>query len=172
MKNKIPRILVTSLSKKVPLLRELDKALKKISKHSTIIGADIDKQCIGSYFVDEFWQMPALSEITDKLLVAKLSEMNITGIIPTRDGELVFFAKRSNLLDELGISLMLPNEVTVENCLDKISFSELLKEFQFPVIPSALNVDEIESNQCVVKEELYIFFYKLVCIYYPKLQWK
>ena len=57
-------VLVTSIAKKIPLLREVRKALSKTNNGGTLFGADADKNCIGRYFCDSFWLMPALDYMT------------------------------------------------------------------------------------------------------------
>ena len=150
--DRVPKILVTSLSKKVPLIRELQKALSKISTQGRIIGADIDKFCIGSYFVDDFWEMPSTSDLSDDALIAVINQFQITGIIPTRDAELLYFSSKRKLLEDIGVHLMLSNEQTVNICLDKLLFTETLKQSNFSVIESSLDVEQLKSERFVVKE--------------------
>ena len=62
-------LLVTSIAAKTSLLRELYKALKKVTCSGLIIGGDMDPNCPGRYFVDTFWQMPAITALkTDELI--------------------------------------------------------------------------------------------------------
>ena len=51
-------VLVTSVSRKVPLLKRLRQSCARIDPGLRIIGADADETCIGRYFVDDFWKMP------------------------------------------------------------------------------------------------------------------
>jgi len=57
-----PRILITSLSKKVPLAKAVANALKKLNQRGTLYGADVDSDCLGQYFVDSFWKMPRTTD--------------------------------------------------------------------------------------------------------------
>jgi len=148
-----PKILVTSVSRKVSLLRELHKGLNRISAESAIIGADSDEQCIASYFVDEFWHMPRLEELSANTLIEKLLDLKITGIIPTRDGELSYFADLRELLLENGIYLMLPKSSTVNTCLDKLAFCETLTRLDFPVISTVKNINDLNTDSFVIKEQ-------------------
>ena len=81
-------VLVTSVSRKVPLVREVRKALEKLAPGSRIIGGDSDAECIGRYFVDGFWEMPLLGNLEVEELKNYCQEHQISAIIPTRDGEL------------------------------------------------------------------------------------
>ena len=93
MRTKRPfNVLVTSLSRKVALVREVRKALEKFAQGSRVFGADSDTECIGRYFVDSFWRMPPLEELHMDELLDFCAKHRIQAIIPTRDDELEYFA--------------------------------------------------------------------------------
>ena len=148
------KILVTSVSKKVPLVRELKKALNRVCEENIIVGADAEFDCVAKHFVDDFWQMPQLSELSDDELINYLQQAGINGIIPTRDGELMFFATRKQLLKKHNINLMLAPENAVQICLDKKLFSEQLIRQNFSVIPAVLpsEIEQLDCTSYVVKE--------------------
>ena len=52
------KILVTSISRKVPLLLAVKEAGRKLGREVTVTGADLDPACPGQYFTDSFWLMP------------------------------------------------------------------------------------------------------------------
>ena len=62
-------VLITSLSNKVPLVREVRKALKRIDADGRIFGADCNPACIGRYFVDDFWEMPSTDGLDPEEIV-------------------------------------------------------------------------------------------------------
>jgi carbamoyl-phosphate synthase large subunit len=145
-------ILVTSISRKVPLLKALRKAALRIDRTSKIWGGDLNPQCVGLYFVDEFWRMPKLAELTWDTLVNYCSIRDITAIIPTRDGELSFFAHFKEKLRDNGIHVMVSDKDSVELCLDKLLFFEKLEAIGYPAIPTVKDIDKLNSQQFVVKE--------------------
>lgn len=146
-----PNILITSISKKVPLINAVRNGARKISDKPKIVGADTDLTCIGRYFVDEFWHMPELTELSCDELVGYCKTNNIGVIIPTRDGELEFFAKNKALLAEDNIHVMVSDYRAVKACLDKLAFSNI-NELQGLVIPSSTSIETFQSDRFVVKE--------------------
>ncbi|HBV96589.1 MAG: carbamoyl-phosphate synthase [Peptococcaceae bacterium BICA1-7] len=145
-------ILITSISKKVPLINAVKCARSKIPGYEKIIGGDSDNNCIGKFFVDKFWSMPQLKDISVEFLTLYCWENKIKCIIPTRDGELLFFSSYKKTLASNGIFVMVSDKNAVETCMDKINFYKTLKSFGFPVIETAVNIDEIEADYYVVKE--------------------
>lgn len=142
-------VLITSISKKIPLLKSVKEGISKISYSIKIIGGDFNEKCLGKYFVDEFWKMPSLNLLSIETLIQICQEKNITLIIPTRDGELTFFAKNKKKLKEVGIHVMVSNEDDVEKCIDKLKFSQLDKL----IIPSFKNIGDTNFEKYVVKEQ-------------------
>ena len=65
-----PNVLITSISKKVPLIKAVSSGVQKVSASSKIFGADVDATCIGRYFVDVFWHMPKLNALRIEDLIA------------------------------------------------------------------------------------------------------
>ena len=120
------KVLITSLSNKVPLVREVRKALKKIAVDSCIFGADCNPSCIGRYFVDVFWEMPPTDKLDPDAIVGYCLSNDIRSIIPTRDGELPFFAENRDRLHNDGIAVMISSRESVQTCLDKWSFHNTL----------------------------------------------
>ena len=58
MNTQFINVLISSVSRKVPLVKAVRRALEKVGVEGKIIGADADSECIGGYFVDQFWKMP------------------------------------------------------------------------------------------------------------------
>ncbi len=148
-------ILVTSISRKVPLLKNIRIAANKLSPNIKIYGADLDKNCIGKYFTDSFWLMPLISELSKEDLIAYCKQNNIHCIIPTRDGELSFFAKLKPYLADHNISVMVSELDTVEYCLDKLSFYKYFDKAGFPVIKTTEQLDDLISDDNFVVKERY-----------------
>jgi carbamoyl-phosphate synthase large subunit len=119
-------VLITSLSNKAPLVREVRKALKKIAVDGRIFGADCNPSCIGRYFVDEFWEMPPTDNLDPKAIFSFCKAGGIRVIFPTRDGELLFFAENKERFDTNGIAVMIASPESVHTCLDKKEFFSIL----------------------------------------------
>ena len=62
-------VLVTSASRKIPLIRELKRAALRLSQGARILAGDIDEMAPAQFEADDFWQMPRFSdEIVSELI--------------------------------------------------------------------------------------------------------
>ncbi|KIC71833.1 hypothetical protein DB44_CW00060 [Candidatus Protochlamydia amoebophila] len=145
-------ILITSISKKMPLIEAVREAARKTGQIKSIHGCDADVNCIGKYGVDQFWHCPSLSHLTIEEVIAYCKEYFIKMIIPTRDGDLLFFAQYKSLLQAEGIQIMCSSLDTVLICQDKKKFAEFLLEHHFQPILTSVKLDDIDSVHYVVKE--------------------
>lgn len=144
-------ILISSVSKKVPLIKAVQRACAKLGNKGLIYGGDVNPHCIGRYFVDQFWEMPRLSMLSTTDLLAYCKEHNIRAIIPTRDGELAYFAERKHALREHGILVMVSDLEVVDICMDKLLFAQKVAGVGLPAIPAYENLDELPDDLLVVK---------------------
>ncbi len=151
-KQKFGNILITSASKKIGLIKSVKKAAKKISNEIKIYTGDLNPNAICKYFSDDFYIMPKTIESNKKDILYWLEVNNINSIIPTRDGELLFWANWKAELLTYGINVMVPNSQTVDFCLDKLLFSSKCNQLQLPAITSSLEINEFNSVTYVVKE--------------------
>jgi len=142
-------VLITSISKKVPLIQAVKKGVAKISNEIKIYGGDTNDKCIGRYFVDYFWQMPTLNNLSFTDILDYCKANNIGLIIPTRDGELEYFSEMKEKLSELGVEIMVSEKASIVNCIDKLRFSDI-KDIK--AIPTSTNINDIQSASFVVKE--------------------
>jgi carbamoyl-phosphate synthase large subunit len=146
-------VLVTSVSRKVPLVRAVRKALEKLAPGSRIIGGDSDAECIGRYFVDGFWEMPLLKNLEIEELKNYCQEHQISAIIPTRDGELEFFARAKQFMEANGVYVMTPPIGGVRLCLDKLLFYDTFKDHpQVNAIHTTTEPGNFNCSRWVVKE--------------------
>lgn len=148
----IINVLITSISAKVPLIKSLNKALLKLANQGKIYGSDFNLSSIARYFVDNFWEMPKLNNLSIEDFIKYCQVKRIICVIPTRDGELSYFARHKRLLSENGIQVMVSDLESVETCLDKLAFYQRLNILGFPAISTAANIDCIQSELYVVKE--------------------
>ncbi len=145
-------VLITSVSQKVPLVAAVRAAHQRLGLAGKIVGADSAADAIGRYFVDQFWQMPQLEALSVAELIDFCLKNRIGAIIPTRDGELAFFAKQRNALKKKGISVMVSSLEAVQTCRDKYQFFRSLHEMGFPAIPAALKLEDVPAKRYVVKD--------------------
>ena len=145
-------VLITSLSKKVPLITHVKEAAKQLKAFEEIHGCDSNPDCIGKYFVDRFWETKPLNELSRRDILAYCNEHEIGAIIPTRDGELPFFAKEKSYFQDHGIHVLISNPESVGICEDKYLFYEKLCYWGLPCIPTYLKFGEVTDSRQVVKE--------------------
>jgi carbamoyl-phosphate synthase large subunit len=129
------------------------KALKKIAVDGRIFGADSNPACMGRYFVDDFWQMPSTDRLDPDDVVRYCRAHKIRSIIPTRDGELLFFASNRERLMEKGIAVLIASPKAVTICLDKKKFFDVLNMTnELNPIPTLELPDSDLTERWVVKE--------------------
>lgn len=143
-------ILVTSIGAKLPLLRVLRRARDSFDKNLQIIGADTNTTAEAKKYVDDFWQMPPLGMLTLEGLLEYAKEHQIRYIIPTRDAELLFFAKHKAALQRAGVAVFVAEQEAVAFCYDKLLFYQQDKSAW--AIPTYLDVNAVQTQQLVVKE--------------------
>ncbi len=146
--DKTPRssaLLISSLGAKVPLVRAVRSALERHNPSIRLWGADKKSDCAGRSLVDGFSAMP---EWTPDALLRYCNDLGIRWIVPTRDGELAFFAAQKERLGQNDIAVMVASEEAIKKCTDKLAFHEALQGF--PVIPTSLQ--PLDTARLVVKE--------------------
>ncbi len=145
-------ILMTSAAKKVPLLRAVKYAALKLNPEIKVIAGDADEKALTRYISDEFWHMPRTIDHEVDALLMGCKQRKIGFIIPTRDGELLFWAQyRSRFLDE-GINIIVSSLSSIETCFDKLAFAQFGAANKLPFIPASLNPDPLSAGTYVVKE--------------------
>ena len=145
-------VLVTSASRKISLLKAVKQAMAKLGGDGKLIAADSNAECLARYFVDDFWQMPPLSGLTDTVLLSEFKQRGVRYIIPTRDGELPFWSEKKAWLKENGIDVMVSESHAVEVCLDKLAFYHKCREMNIPAIETTASLQELKAEHIVVKD--------------------
>jgi carbamoyl-phosphate synthase large subunit len=146
-------VLITSISKKMPLICAVREAADKLGKFQIIHGCDSDLWCVGQYGVDYFWHCPPLDAITLEEIVSYCQKNQITTIIPTRDADCEFYAKHLAFFEKRGIYPLVSSKETIQHCLDKLDFAEYLQQAHYPAIPTFLSIESLKTTQWIVKEQ-------------------
>ena len=150
--SRTPNILVSSAANKVCLIRAMKAASSKVASSARVFAGDISDQVLSKYVADEFWLMPkTMDENVDEIIKGCLTR-GINLILPTRDGELGFWAKHKATLSKSGIAVVVSTQQSIARCLDKLAFSDFGKENGLPFIPSSLVISDIQADRYVVKE--------------------
>ena len=143
------RVFISSLSAKVPLVEAFRAMFKQKGIPLVIHGGDCNPNCLGRHFVDHFWTMPADEELEEKDVISYCKTHRIDAIVPTRDGELLFFAKLKDDLRSIGTFILGSPASGVEICLDKLAFHQACSATS---IQTETNLEKIRSPFYVVKE--------------------
>jgi carbamoyl-phosphate synthase large subunit len=150
--NKLLNILVSSSSKKISLINAMKKAAIKFSQTSKVTAGDSSDEALSFFVADEFWQMPKTKDENLETLLLECSKRGINTILPTRDGELEFWARNAEKFESNNIHIIVSTLDSVKRCLDKKLFSDFGVIHKLPFIPSYLDINEFESEYYVVKE--------------------
>lgn len=149
---RVPSILITSSSRKAPLVLAAHKAIKKINPSGVVWAGDLSSSAITARVADNFWQMPPTSDEFLEELIGGCRDRGITTILPTRDGELMFWSKNQNFFESAGVSVIISKPDSVLRCIDKLAFAKFGQEMSLPFIQTSKCIDDLNCNKYVVKE--------------------
>jgi len=147
-----PQVLVTSASRKVPLVRAMQKAARSIHPEAIVIAGDADGNSLSFYVADKNWTMPCLTDDNLNIIIERCRSLGVTAILPTRDGELMFWARHNERFRKVGVEVMVSSPESLQRCLDKLAFSRYGTREGLPIIPTVLTVEELHTQRFVVKE--------------------
>ena len=122
-------ILITSISRKVWLVESFKKALQQEGIDGAVISTDINPLSAGFCSSDRHYVVPLSDEdsfMPEILNICKKEKIKL--IVPTRDGELLVFAKNKSRLKEQGIEIMVSDPKIIEICNDKYEFYKFMSE--------------------------------------------
>ncbi len=150
--NRALKILVSSAAGKVPLVRAMQKAVKQMDPNGQVIAGDMNPQSLTALIADGFWLMPPTRD--DKLedLISGLRSQKINIVLPTRDGELMFWSRHAARLKAEGVHVIVSEYEPLSRCLDKLDFSTFGQATNLPFIPSSDRIEDISGDRFVVKE--------------------
>ena len=148
----IKKVLITSASKKISLIKSVKNASAKINTFILVIAGDVDEHCLAKFVADDFWMMPATVDIELMAILNGCIERGIDIVIPTRNSELGFWTRNIDKFMQKDIRIIVSPKFTIEICLDKIAFAEYGARNGLPFIPASLNPDDFDNMPLVVKE--------------------
>lgn len=148
-----PVVLLSSSSAKVPLLRALQAAARRLHPEARVIAGDLDAGALSARLADDFWQMPPTRPESLASLLAGCRVRGITHVLPSRDGELAFWAAHAAHFAGIGVAVMVAPTAAVALCTDKLVFANFGRAHDLPVIPAALSPADLPGcERFVVKE--------------------
>jgi carbamoyl-phosphate synthase large subunit len=102
--------------------------------------------------VDKFWKMPQLDDTSFEAVLRYCREKEIGRVIPSRDGELLFWARHRKAFAQEGVQVMVAPFRAITLSLDKLRFHQWAAERSFPTIPATNILEAIKAKRLVVKE--------------------
>jgi len=145
-------LLITSAARKVPLIRAAQDAARRLDGAIQVIAADANPNALARYFADDFWAMPSIDAVPVDTILAECLERGVATILPTRDGELPYWAEHRDRFAEAGIHVVVSGPEAVRTCLDKLAFHDWCQGAGFPAIATAAELAAIPAERLVVKE--------------------
>lgn len=144
-------VLVTSLSAKTHVPRAVRRAFTALNVTGEVWGGDTDARALARTETSDFWHMPRLDQLAVDELIEFCDRAAIGLIIPTRDGELEYFAEHREALRARGTFVPIGSPDSVRLANDKVAFAEALTAVDLPVIPTSIDLASVPTDRTVVK---------------------
>ncbi len=146
-------ILITSASKKIPLIDACQRAASRFENKINIMPGDSNINSISKYVSNYFWKMPPTNQKNLEKILNGCKKRKIKIIIPTRDEELYFWSKNIKIFDQNNIKVIVSPLKTIEVCNDKLNFYKFFHGMNISVIKTFTEVEKLnEKINYVVKE--------------------
>ena len=143
-------ILISSASRKIPLVRSVIEAKQRLGKSAFVYAGDIDDETHAQFVCDGFIGLPETTENNLEEILKILESHDIGIVVPTRDGELVFWAKNKAVFESRGIAILVSDSPAIFTSIDKLAFAEFGDTHNLPIIPASEN--PVGPGPFVVKE--------------------
>jgi carbamoyl-phosphate synthase large subunit len=145
-------LLISSASKKVPLIRAMQSAALRTGSNVKVISGDSSNSALAKFVSDDFWLMPKINDDALEQILEGCIQRNIRIVLPTRDGELHFWAGHAKYFENHGIKVIVSPPEAISKCIDKLVFSEFGQGIGLSVVKTAVNINEITATRFVTKE--------------------
>lgn len=129
-------ILVSSASRKISLVRSIIEAKLRLAKEAAVYAGDIDDQAHAQFVCDGFVQLPKTTENNIEELLEVLEKHDVGLVIPTRDGELDFWARNRMIFENHGTAVLVSDPQAIATSVDKLAFAEFGAANKLPIIPA------------------------------------
>jgi carbamoyl-phosphate synthase large subunit len=146
------KVLVSSAAAKIPLIRATQDAVRQFGTNVLVVAGDHNSLAIAAHVADEFWAMPPTNDEHLQDILVGLRVRGINCVLPTRDGELLFWARNKTRFASEGVAVIVSDAAAIELCIDKLSFANFGREKGFPFIATAEQIHAIDALYLVVKE--------------------
>lgn len=138
-------ILLTSVGRRVALLKEFRQSMRTSNLMGKIVATDLKKSAPASFLADAFELVP---RIDDPLYVESLIEVctrhQIDLLIPLIDTELCLLSLHRQRFSDLGVKLLVSSTATNEICYDKKQTSKFFQAIGVNT-PKIYELSEVEE---------------------------
>ena len=145
------RILVSSAGNKTTLISCLIQTLGNFPSEYQIWFSDFNSNNLNRHIYDNFVEMPKTDSSNLNRIIEILKNISINYVLPTRDGELLFWAQHLDYFENHGIKILTSPTQAIKLSLDKYEFFQVCRNASLPVIPTSLTPN-FDVAEYVVKE--------------------
>lgn len=139
-------VLITSVSRKVWLVNAFKKALKQARVKGKVISVDMNPLSAGLYVSDKHYIVPSSSDPNFIAIVERICKReNIHLLVPTRNEELLLFARNKKRFEARGTKVLVSNPKIIATCIDKYKFYKFLTKHDIPTPQTSLP-DQVDSS--------------------------
>ena len=140
------KVLITAASRRVPLIRAFQDALRELSVPGSVLVTDVNGLSPGVHVADRAFRVPLATEpgymeAVEDICVSERVRL----VIPTIDDELPLFGAWRTRLGDVGVRVAASTRLVAEICNDKFLTSHYLAAQGVPVaetfLPTALPSD-------------------------------
>lgn len=150
---RLGHVLISSAGRKAPMVGSLVEAAARVSVGTRILTSDLDDAAPAHRIGHGRVPLPPLdgaSGTAPRELLELLRRHGVALVVPTRDGELAFWAECREALARGGVDVVVASAATTSMLLDKLEFARHGAEAGLPVIPTTTAPSG--SGPFVVKE--------------------
>jgi carbamoyl-phosphate synthase large subunit len=134
-------VLITSAAAKVLLVQAFSKAVRRFD--GKVFTADLEQVCAAGRFSDGHFKLRPIDGPGAIEEIEQICRDNaVRLIVPTRDGELSFFAHHKDRLQSRGVDVLVCGERALADCQNKRRFASRLRAAGLGVIPE-IDPDDI-----------------------------
>ncbi len=135
-------ILITSASRKVPLVKSFQQALAE-EGGGKVIAIDASPRSAALYVADKSYLIPpGTGKDFIEVILDICKKHDVCLVIPTRDEELPIFADEKDRFSDMGVTVMISDLSVVQTCQDKCLFIDFCLNNGFHV-PKTYSQDEL-----------------------------
>lgn len=122
-------VLLTAGSRRVPLLRGFQRAVRAVSPGASVVVADVNALSPSVYVADRSYEVPLSTDPGYLDAIASVCEREgIRLVVPTIDDELTLFANAVDRFAAMGVRVVVSPPATTALCDDKYATCRFLAE--------------------------------------------